>query len=210
MPSRNKPAMPDRPISPDPSPITAATLLREIALLRDQLTREDASHREIIETRLNAMDKAITLLETYPNNVDRRVNELRDLHQEKFNGVEVKFSERETRYAQIATDSERSIEIALSAAKEAAAVQHKCSEEAIAKNESSITKQIDNMGGLLHTRTHALDEKIDDLKNRMTSIESHSKGSVAMWGYVIGAIGLLGTIIGVALMLMRSGIGKLP
>lgn len=167
--------------SQDPSSLTTSQLHREITMLRELLVREDTNNRAVLETRLDAMDKAIELLQFYPTEVDRTVANLKELHQEKFNGVGE----------------------SLIAAKEASAAWQKCSEESITKSEVSIAKQIDNMGGLLHTRTHALDEKIDDIKTRLTSIESHAKGSGAMWGYVVGAVGLLATLGGLIALVFR-------
>jgi hypothetical protein len=48
---------------PDPTRLTSAALIREITTLREQVFREMVALREILQTRLDGMDKALQLLQ---------------------------------------------------------------------------------------------------------------------------------------------------
>lgn len=164
---------------PDPTTLTTQSLLREIAGLR-----------ELLEARLSTVSLA--------------VNQLEELHQEKFNSIAIQFRERDTRAEQSAKDSKIAVDAALQAAKEAVGEQNKSSALAIAKSESATMKQIDQIASLITTLNKSLDDKVVDIKDRMTLIEGHSKGSSDLWGYVAGAVGLLIGFAGIVITALRS------
>lgn len=95
------------------------------------------------------------------------------------------------RTEQSSKDSKVAVDAALQAAKEAVGEQNKSSALAIAKSETATTKQIDQLGILIQNNTKAFDDKISDLKDRLTRIEGMGQGASAMWGWVAGGIGLL-------------------
>jgi hypothetical protein len=180
---------------PDPTVLTTQQLLRELG-----------SVREIIETRLDAMDKAISLIQAHsdkvPSLLDLAIEHLRTLHEEKFRSVQIQFQERDTRTEQTSRDSKVAVDAALQAAKEAVGEQNKSSSLAISKSEMATTKQIDQLVVLIQANAKASDEKIDDIKQRVTIIESHSKGVGDMWGYVVGFLGLVALVasaVGIAM-----------
>ena len=181
---------------PDPSILTTHQLLREITMLR-----------ELIETRLDGMDKAIELLQTstdrFPTVVGYEIKQLQALHEEKFHSISIQFSERDTRTDQSSRDSKVAVDAALQAAKEAVGEQNKSSALAIAKSEAATTKQIDQIGFLINTTTLGVTDKIDDIKSRITSVESHSKGLGDGWGYVVGGVGIMIGLSSVIMMVMR-------
>lgn len=102
--------------------------------------------------------------------LDLRVSALRELIDQKFTGVATEFTMRD---------------IALAAAFKAAEAQVKQQNEsntlAADKAASSFTKQIDT-----------LDEKINDLKERMSEVTSRNYGAIG--AYIIGAIGTVAII----------------
>lgn len=172
-----------RPI-PDPTILTTQQLNREIGALR-----------EIIETRLDGMDKAIELLQTLNNHaqdfVKTEVSHLQTLHDEKFKSIQNQFIERDTRTEQTSRDSKVAVDAALQAAKEAVGEQNKSSALAIAKSEAATNKQLDGIGTLLNTTAGGLTDKIDDLRTRLTTIEGRSSGGKDVYGYMIAAGGLV-------------------
>jgi hypothetical protein len=172
---------------PDPTLRTTEHLLREIAGLK-----------ELVFTRIDGMDKAIKLfnqnITRVPTDVDKQISHLKELHNdrftsfnnalkdnmslhdEKFRSIQVQFNERDVRTEQTSRDSKVAVDAALQAAKEAVAEQNRSSALAIAKSETSTVKQIDQQGMLLQTATGALNDKIDDIKNRLTTIEGRTVG----------------------------------
>jgi hypothetical protein len=149
---------------PDPTILTTQQLIREIA-----------TAREVIETRLNGMDKAIELLQAasdrYPAFVQQAVGRLQELHEEKFRSIEVQFKERDTRTEQTSRDSKVAVDAALSAQVKSVDAQNISNSLAISKSEAGFTKQIDQIGALIQATGKATDDKIDDIKTRLNSIE---------------------------------------
>ena len=173
---------------PDPTVLTTQQLHRELLALR-----------EILEARLNGMDKALSLLQAA---VDRSpsIPEIFAQFTEKFNSVETQFSERDIRTEQTSRDSKVAVDAALQAAKEAVSEQNKSSAIAIAKSEASTTKQMDQIGLIIQTMTTAFNDKVNDIKDRLTLIQGHSRGTGDMAGYIVGAIGL---VIAIATLIVR-------
>jgi len=159
-----------RPV-PDPTQLTTEQLLRENKWLR-----------ELLESRLDAMDKAVdrvqqSILDKIPLEIDLRVEHLKELVAEKFSSIQTQFIERDTRTEQTQRDSRVAVDAALQAAKEAVGEQNKSSGLAIAKSEASTTKQIDGLQVLISNVSAALDGKITDVKERMTGFENRTLGA---------------------------------
>lgn len=142
----------------DPSTLTTKQILRESAWLR-----------LLIETRLNAMDKAIALLQDYANrqpttsDVGHEVAALRELTDQKF----------------------RDTKTALDAA-------FFSQDRAINKSEETFTKQIT-----------ALDDKVNDIKDRFTRTEGRSQGGTALWGFIVGGLGLAVAAVTLVVLLVK-------
>jgi len=158
-----------RPV-PDPTLLTTQQLLRENLWLR-----------EVLETRLNGMDKAIELLQSgadkFPARIDEKIASLQQVHEEKFNSIQLQFKERDVRTEQTAKDSKVAIDAALQATKESSVEQNKSFALATAKSEAGFSKQIDQLGVLIQTTTKAFDDKIDDIKERLTRSEGVGSGT---------------------------------
>src|ERR1700738_587069 len=139
----------NRPI-PDPTVLTTQQLLRELNNLK-----------EIMYTRLDAMDKAMGIfsdnITRVPTDTDKQISHLKELHDEKFKSISIQFAERDTRTEQTSRDSKVAVDAALQAAKEAVGEQNKSSALAIAKSEASTTKQIDQLGTNIQNGNKAVD-----------------------------------------------------
>lgn len=108
--------------------------------------------------------------------------------------IEVQFHERDLRFDRVALEEKAAMSAALMAQKEAAS-----------KAELSFTKQIDQMHMLLNTITSANSDKIGDLKSRIDLGEGRGRGNSDMWGYVVGALGI---IIAIATVAVLAGLHK--
>jgi hypothetical protein len=155
-----------RPV-PDPTQLTTAQLERAIAALK-----------ELFQTRLDGMDKAIILLQQAADRqpttaiVALGIESLRELMNERFKTVELQFLERDTRTEQSSRDSKVAVDAALQAQKESVNAQNISNAAAIAKSETAFTKQIDQIAALISTTSLSASEKIDDVKTSFTRIEA--------------------------------------
>lgn len=153
----------------DPTELTVKMLLRELENLR-----------EVIEARLDGNDKITVILQEGQRNtgVEARmaVENLKDLHAEKFSSIQTQFQERDVRTEQTSKDGKVAVDAALQAAKEAVGEQNKSSALAIGKSESATTKQIDQIGITIQGMTSNLNDKIEDVRARLNVIDGRVKG----------------------------------
>jgi hypothetical protein len=204
---------------PDPTPRTTQQVLRENFWLR-----------ELLETRLSGMDKALQLLQAFADrtpttmDVQHQVTTLREVVVERFNGIKTQLTDRDT-----------AVSAAFAAAKEAASEQNKSNTMAISKSETAVSERLKGIDETNKTNFKAVDNKIDDMKDRLTIIESktsisdpstaitlakldatvarltsstdigagRSAGQLAMWALIIGALGFFLAIATFALLLLK-------
>lgn len=175
----------------------------------EQLLREIALTKENFETRLDAIDKATSLLQSRADRVPQietvaeNLHGLKELTEEKFASIALQFKERDARLEQTTIDSKAAIEAALEAAKEAAG-----------KTEVGLTKQIDAIAANQAVMVNALHDKIDDMKTRITAIESRTEGlqnakkeqqtdSTYIWGIIFGLGGFLVAVAAVVVTIVK-------
>lgn len=174
--------------SPDPTVLTTQGLMREIGGLK-----------ELLITRMECQEENITHIREHLNErglaIAAGVGHLQVLHQEKFEGIEKQFKERDVRTEQAAIATKIAVDAALQAQKEAAGAQNESNAAAIAKSEAATTKQIDGIIALLNGGMKALDEKIVDLKGRIDRGDGKSTGHGETWGYIVAGIVVLGILI---------------
>lgn len=180
---------------PDPTVRAVEALEKAIANLKELMSEQINSTRNVIEARLNGNDKAIELLQSSANKIQAmigaEVSRLQELHEEKFASIATQFKERDTRTEQAAKDSKVAIDAALQAQKEAVSEQNKSNAQAITKSEAFVTKQIDQITALISATAKATDDKIDDLKTRAQAIESRGKGISDSYGWLVAFIGII-------------------
>lgn len=168
-----------RPV-PDPTLLTTQQLLREIDRLGELLETKLDGVQKVFEQRFDGNDKAIELLQAASNNfpklIDEKIASLEQVTGEKFTSIQVQFRERDVRAERESTSSKVAIDAALQATKESSVEQNKSFALATAKSEAGFAKQIDQLGVLIHQMTKSFDEKIDDLKERMTRFEGTGAG----------------------------------
>lgn len=186
---------------PRPDPTTLTT---------QQLEKAIASVREILETRLDAYDKAIQLLEAekekLPSLIAESVAHLKTWHNEKFEGVAQRFTSLETQTDKIAALNQTAIAAALLAAKELVGIQNTSNTNAIDKSSAAFTKQIENIVELIRTNTKSTDDKYNDLKDRLTALESSKKGTnegIGMIGSImLGVVSLIAVLVAIAALII--------
>lgn len=190
-----------------------ATQFKMVATASDQL-------QALIETRLDGNDTAIRLLQDttdkFPQRIDEKIFALEKVAQEKFASIVTQFAERDVRTEQATTSTKTAVDAALAAQEKAVGKQNDSFTAATQKSEDAFTKQIDQLGLLIQTTARGIDDKIDDLKQRVTRIEGMGVGAitaqttqavvktaeqasnsyiVAIVGAIIAAIGLAAGII---------------
>lgn len=123
----------------------------------------------------------------------REIQNLREYFESKFaaaaelsasrlGGIDRRFIEQDTRITLLTENAKDAIAAALQAVKESGN-----------KTEAGFTKQIDGQNS-----------KIDDLKERVQLSEGTKRGGNELWGYIVGAGGLLG----IAWAIFHSGGGQ--
>ncbi len=178
---------------PDPTILTTQQLVAAIAAVR-----------EIIETRLNAMDTATELnkaaTDRIPHAIEHRVCELEKLHEEKFVGIEKQFKERDVRNDVTSGLNQKALDAALQAQKESAG-----------KTELSFTKQISDLTAQFQTQNKALDERLNDLKGRLDRgeggyggrKEEKSQGNWMLGLIIIAGMSFLGILVDIVALFLK-------
>ena len=155
-------------------------------LTTEQLHREIQGLKELIGSRLNAMDKALDLMhEDYvriPTDTDEQVSALKELVFEKVvaleKSIQLQLHERDIRTNQATEHSRLAIDAALQAAKELVGEQNRSSNTAIIKSETSVSRQMEQFNLLLQTMGNSISDKFGDIKDRITRAEGAGSGKM--------------------------------
>jgi cation transport regulator ChaB len=195
--------------TPDPTTLTTAQLIRQVQAERDYVDAQ----LDVIRERLRGIDVATKLLnETVnrvPTDVQIAVEHLKELHAERFASVDKQFAERDTRAERESRDNKVAVDAAFAAQKEAAAKQDEGNQKAIDKSERTTNETILKNEQLAKTETKATNDKVEDIKDRVSKMEIRLNGFEALkhggeqqrdttrQGYflAIGALGLIVTIL---------------
>lgn len=191
---------------PDPTARTLDVLRREIMMLR-----------EIIEQRLDGNDKAITILQTQmerdpkPPVLAADIAHTKEMLEKLGINMDTRLTERDKRNEQAVRDSKTLIDNTIQAVKDAFAKQNETSQNAITKSESAAAKQMDQIESKFGTEIGALNGKIDDIKTRITTLESMKLGQKELkddnknaFGYIVGAIGVAVSLITVMFLIYSN------
>lgn len=208
--------------NPDPTERTVEQLLREIGTSREIVEAGQKGTRDVIETRLSGMDKAIELLQTLTNKMPQyikdEVSHLEKLHQEKFasiltnietrfDGVGTQFVERDKRVEQLSLADKTAINAALAAQEKQAIAQNESNSAANTKMEGNFAKLIEQGQEFLLEYRRNTEAQINDLKSRLDKGEGTTRGAdratdrtASIIGLAIAAsvavVAVLGGIIG--------------
>jgi len=176
-------------------------------LTTQQLDKAIGSVREIIEARLTGIENVLAILqkgmETLPESCLAEVQALEALHEEKFNGIKTQIIERDIQAEKASRDVKSAVDAAFAAAKEAVSEQNKSNALSITKSEAAFTKQLDGVNALIITSTATVEGKINDIKERLTMIESHKKGVADGWGIIVGVTSLMIALAAVVITILK-------
>ena len=205
------------------------TSLDPTALTTDQIRREIASMREILDARftavgarLDAMDKATTLLNDnitrFPTEVDKQVSRLQELTEQRFDGIDTQFNERDVRSRAEQAAAQVAVAVGLQAQKESAASTQANNTAAITKSETSTTKEIDAIKALLTSNKTASDLRIDDLRRTVDKTDGKDAGHVtanteraASQASMLAVVSLIvAVVVGGASLLSNFSRGSVP
>jgi len=189
---------------PDPTILTTAQLLRELAALR-----------ELLETRLDGMDRATELLSATVNRtptvIQTEISHVREVDDERFRSISQQFAERDVRTDQAAKASKEALDAALLAAKELVAQQNEANAAAADKAEQSTIKQIDQIGIRIDTMQKALDDRLTELKERIDRGEGSTSGTATArtdqrlnMSTVIAALATLVAVVSLILYVVKK------
>lgn len=198
----------------DPSALTTQQLLRENFWLRELLE----SRINGIEERIEGGNKAVQLLQAFADrtpttmDVQNDVKGLREVVFVKLDGVKTQLEERDTQIDRVARevkeateknsrDVKSAVDAAFAASKEVVSEQNKSYALSNAKSEAAFTKQIDAIGEVIKTTNKGVDDKINDIKDRITSIESRAGTVTEVRKDTRDNMGLIVSVIAVAIAL---------
>lgn len=151
-------------------------------LTTEQSEKAVACLREVVEARMDGMDKAYdrrgVVIDNIPQLIRQEVERLTKLHDERFHSVEkemetrfegvaTQFLERDKRTEQLSLADKTAIAAALQAQKEAAGATNESNSVALGKMEAAFTKLIDQQGIALGSLDKTISDKINDVKGRL-------------------------------------------
>lgn len=160
-----------RPV-PDPTALTA-----------DLVDKAVKGLREILETRMNGVDREIIELQTSvrlrPHEIEVQITHLKDLHDEKFKGIETRISERDDLRKQAATDAKVGIDAALASAEKLVKASNDSFALSVDKSERATNELLKQQAENQKNTSIALDDKIVGLKERLDRIEGAAVGAIS-------------------------------
>jgi len=184
-------------------------------LTTEELRRDVSALREILQARLDGMDRAtVVLSETVnrtPTAIQIAVGHLQELHDERFDGIAQQFRERDVRTEQAAKASKEALDAALLAAKELVSQQNEANSQAADKAEQSTIKQIDQIGIRIDTTQKGLEDRLAELKERVDRGEGNTSGAAVErterrldLGQVIAVIAVIIAVVSVMAFILKK------
>jgi sugar-specific transcriptional regulator TrmB len=185
---------------PDPTVITSRIVGEVEARLLQRIKEGDGHIRDTIVEKIDGIIKASDLrqreLDKIPGMIETSVEHLRKLIGQRLDG------------------NDTAIAAALKSQQELFAERNRASDRAIEKSEGATNKLLDAINASNAQDRKSTDEKVADIKDRLTSIESRTTGATvqrvenasanqAVWGYIFGAIGAIIGFSGLALAMFK-------
>jgi hypothetical protein len=209
------------PVPPDPTKLTQDAVDR----LEKALTTYIDGQLAVRDERLRGIDTATNLrlgtVDHLPSQMDEKVARLSDLMDEKFQGVQTQFhdrdtlAERESALNKTALDAafkaqQEAVAAALKAQQEAAARQDEANQKAIDKSEVATSKTIVTNQELAAAQLAAMARNQDDLKDRVVRMESTKVGANENRTGMYAAIAAIGGILAIVLIIAAALATRAP
>lgn len=149
-----------------------------------------------MKARLDAMDKALNLVQQWPTDLDKRLAQLEKVLAVKFEAIESIIAERDRLLTERTELLQRLFQKQHDGFKELLDQQFHSSQRAVEKSESSMREQLTKVEEVNTTLNQALSDRITQVKDNLNSLESRMKGASNLWSYLLGAAGLLLIFLG--------------
>lgn len=170
--------------NPDPTLLTTQALFREVSALQELIEQKIRSVEITAASDAAHLQHQLALLIAQREEEFRNLRSLLDSHvsaaealtDEKFRGIALQFTERDTRSERESRDNKVAVDAAFAAQKEAAAKQEETFSKGIDKSEAATQETINKLAELFRTTTDAIGDKLDDLKDRVGEIDKKANG----------------------------------
>jgi DNA anti-recombination protein RmuC len=171
------------------------------------MAREDS-----FKARMDAMDKAILLTEKFPTAIDTAIAHLKESTGEKFIGVIAAINANKEQITQRFQLNDEQVKTALASAKELVEKQNEFTNSVYTKSENNFRSELSLLSGKVDLISKTEDDKIDanaktsnekieDIRTRLTTIESLKKGGDNTIGWFFGGLiaiySLVATIVAI-------------
>ena len=179
---------------PDPTKLTTDA----VNLATTQMRRELETQREIIEARILASENQAELqlegLRAVRPEIERQISQLKELHDEKFAGIEQRFHDRDARARDVAIAGKEALVAAFESAKELSAL--------VAEQFKS---EITSLKQAADERAKSQDIQFQTLKERIDRGEGQGQGAIGQRGesrvntgnYLAVAVVVVSILVGV-------------
>jgi len=183
--------------TPDPTELTIDALRREVTTIHRELEfRADVRQqgieglKEILETRLDGMDRAAALLSDTvnrtPTEITKEIGHLRSILDERLTSVDsrfheadrltsTQFRERDTRTEREARDNKLAVDAAFAAQEKQAVAQNEGNQLAINKSEGATAETIKTNMDLTKSEINALRKSSEDREQRQREVDEDMK-----------------------------------
>ncbi len=152
------------------------------------------------------MDKAISLTEKFPTAIDVAVTHLEQVINEKLNTVLAGVSANKEQLIQKFQLNDEQVKTALASAKELVEKQNEFTNSVYVKSESNFRSELALLSAKvdliskteddnINANAKAINEKVDDVRIRLTTIESIKKGNNENMAWVITGITVIYSIL---------------
>ena len=174
-----------RPV-PDPTQLTQTAIDRSInsalALIDEKIDGAKRAVQAVIEGHW-ALDE--NRFANAKHELEQAILRRNDLDTERFGAVNLRFTERDLRFAQQNADHQSAIAAALAAVT-----------SANARLETTFSKQIEALSARLDAQAIAQAERITDMKDRISAVEGERRGSTMSSTLMIGIVGSMLVLAG--------------
>lgn len=169
--------------------------------------------RDLIWSKLENVAERFNTFGEKVAGVEIRSQERHEARDQEFTSfkqaIESRFAERDARRNVEVSAAKEAVKAAFDTSEKAVGAAFSAAKESAAKTETSMGKQIDNLIALMTTNNASIIGKIDELKDRLgrgEGVAARTEGSTIgrergrsdVAGWIVGAIGVIGTLVMVA------------
>jgi hypothetical protein len=191
--------------------VRVSDLTESISQVPDEQDRSLNALQNLMEARLDALEKKLALrfeeVRGIPAQAKTEIAHLRELHESRFDGIELQFRERDVRGEQEKKASKEALDAALLAQKESVSQQNDANTTAATKTETNFTKQIDLVGTQINALDKSLSDRISELKERIDRGEGANSGAAGQRNQTRLNVNVLAALAGVVLTALILVVG---